>query len=160
MGLLIVCDLDGTLCDCRHRQHLAGDWDAFHAGISDDGLFIRVHDVLLALIESRLNEHGSEPATLIFLTGRPEDYRSETTEWINDVAFLFEEDDYAELIMRPKDDYTRDVDLKPQLLDQWLSDNDNKWAQTDILILEDRESVVTMWRDKGYTCFQTAQGAF
>src|ERR1044071_9234046 len=34
----IVVDLDGTVCDCAHRVHLAQakQWDEFHAGIPHD----------------------------------------------------------------------------------------------------------------------------
>lgn len=154
MSFLIVCDLDGTLADCRHRQHLAGQWDEFHKTMNEDKLFVHVDMVLRNLLE---HEHDSK---LIFLTGRPEEHRQVTHDWLLEVAGYVQDDDYEELLMRPKDDYRSDVELKPQLFNQWLMSNGYNLSVGEILMFDDRDRVVTMWRDLGYTCFQTAEGAF
>jgi hypothetical protein len=152
--MLLVLDIDGTLSDCTHRQHLAlgGDWDEFHEHMQEDPPQTMVLDVVRAM-----SLHHAGDLHVICLTGRPEQYRSETLAWLEGVADLCEGDDFVELIMRPKGDTSRDVDLKPRLL------SESEWAfygPDKTLIFEDREAVVAMWRDLGYTCFQTAQGAF
>lgn len=158
---LIICDIDGTIADCRHRQHLAGDWDAFHETMMQDDLYEMVFEVIMSLMQ----DTGAE---LIFLTGRPERFRAETTTWLEERCALFEDDDYIALLMRPKDDFRPDVEMKPAVLKDWI---DNIDPDLDVrmtmdllkeraLFLDDRDKVVAMWRDMGYTCFQTAEGAF
>lgn len=158
---LIICDLDGTLADCRHRQHLAaaGDWDGFHALMHKDP---PVAATLQFLTEATFTLNWG----LVFLTGRPEIFRSTTVKWLQDVCQL-DEDMYLDLLMRPKDDWTSDVKLKPELLrdsiehgaiGDWLEEDQE--AQETLLFLEDRDKVVAMWRDLGYTCWQVAEGAF
>jgi hypothetical protein len=154
--MLLVLDIDGTLTNCVHRQHhaLGGDWDTFHSLMHLDEPQLWVLEVVRALQEIR----GDDLETIL-LTGRPEQYRSETLTWLNNVAAMFEGDEFSELIMRPKDDYRRDVDLKLELLTHWMAELGHH-KKEEVLILEDREAVVAMWRDNGFTCFQTAQGAF
>lgn len=154
--MLLVLDIDGTLSNCTHRQHhaLGGDWDGFHSLMHLDGVHQHVLDVVWGLQQTKAPD-----ITTILLTGRPEQYRSETLTWLADKAVMFEGDEFSELIMRPKEDYRRDVDLKLQLLTEWMA-NLGYESKSEVLILEDREAVVAMWRDNGFTCFQTAQGAF
>lgn len=150
--MLIVCDIDGTISDCRHRQHLAaaGDWEAFHAVLHLDP----PHPVVCMTLNLLLRQR----AKLIFLTGRPEEYRQETIDWLRHDADMHLGEEYLDLLMRPKGDYRRDVDVKLDLLLQ--CEEIQKCDKGNILILDDRDAVVAMWRDNGYTCFQTAQGAF
>src|SRR6478735_3260808 len=67
----IVIDLDGTLCDCSHRVHLAQakQWDDFHAGIMDDKPYPEVVE-FVKIISPHYNT--------ILCTGRPETYRKDT----------------------------------------------------------------------------------
>lgn len=150
--MLIVCDIDGTISDCRHREHLAGagDWDAFHSFSPQDKPFHKVAWLLAAVT--------SFGADLCFLTGRPEQYRPATVEWLLQECGLSEHDDY-QLWMRPKDDWRSDVELKTSILREEILpaygvDSDN------VILLEDRDKLVAAMRDNGFSCFQTAQGAY
>lgn len=92
---IILCDLDGTLCDHTHRIHHAwcGDYKSYFAAIEHDGVN---RDVFNFITINRNNK-------IIFLTGRPEKCRDVTEKWIRDNIVI---DDY-ELIMRADDDFRK-----------------------------------------------------
>lgn len=155
---LVVCDLDGTLCDVRHRQHLAqaGDWDAFHAGIPQD----KARKIVLSFIQA-----VGDARSLVFLTGRPEDYRAQSEAWLKSYG-LEKYDDYIDLLMRPRQGAGSDTLVKQALLEDFLvgfrqdtglSEEEQK---SRILILDDRDKVVAHFRDLGYECWQVNEGAF
>ena len=73
-----VFDLDGVLADVRHRLHHVAarpkDWEAFFAAaIADPPLT----EGLAAVAEAASNGHR-----IVYLTGRPERCRADTTAWL------------------------------------------------------------------------------
>ncbi|CAM5314538.1 hypothetical protein GCM10010329_57240 [Streptomyces spiroverticillatus] len=74
---LAVFDLDGTLADSAHRQHLLErrprDWDAFFAAAPADPPL--PEGVALAL-------RSAEDSEVVYLTGRPERCRADTVAWL------------------------------------------------------------------------------
>ena len=158
----IICDLDGTLCDIRHREHLAqqGLWSEFHLELKDDA---PRKDVLSFL---RCVTFGDGHNQVIFLTGRPDTNRAQTVEWLWDKAELSEGSEYIELLMRPKDDWRSDFQVKQELLEDFLrqvyeqSGMGPEEYKSRVLILDDRDKVVAHFRDLGYVCWQVDQGAY
>mgnify|MGYP001163365711 CR=1 FL=1 len=158
---LIVCDLDGTLCDVVHRQHLAqaGAWDEFHGLLHMD----TPRPVVLSFLKCL--QDMDVPPRLTFLTGRPETHAPETMYWLFRQCDLFSGDDY-DLLMRGKDEYGSDTVIKQRLMESYLetfySDSGitkEEWPSR-ILILDDRDKVVAHFRDLGYQCWQVNEGAF
>ena len=146
---IIVCDLDGTLCDVEHRRHFVErphgvrkDWDAFFAGALDDKVIKPVLDLLYMV---------SEYSTVIFCTGRPERCRADTVAWLEKHAFPFSQ---CELYMRKHGDFRPDDIVKQEILDTHI-DKDRV-----LFVLDDRDQVVNMWRRNGLACFQVADGNF
>lgn len=79
---IIVCDLDGTLCDHGHREHFAR-----HAVKSNDpSLWLLYFDAARHDQPHRhikmLVEKMAESHVIAFITGRDERYRDDTIEWI------------------------------------------------------------------------------
>ncbi|CAL9346443.1 LNS2 domain-containing protein [Streptomyces sp. enrichment culture] len=74
---LAVFDLDNTLADTAHRQRFLErrprDWDAFFAAAP--------HDPPLAEGIALVHESARE-CEIVYLTGRPERCRRDTTEWL------------------------------------------------------------------------------
>ncbi|MFG2092158.1 hypothetical protein [Streptomyces sp. NPDC048612] len=74
---LAVFDLDGTLADSTHRQHLLQrtprDWRAFFAAATEDPPL--TEGVALAL-------RSTEDCEVVYLTGRPERCRRDTVAWL------------------------------------------------------------------------------
>lgn len=174
--MLLICDIDGTVANCSHRVQRIPDWDAFHDGMLDDQPIKAVIKGVLAI-----RNPGPVPCGLFFLTGRPERYRERTTLWIMRNMGLAEYDDY-ELLMRPDDDYSPDIEFKARTfeeawkpggggpIDLWAlrhdiggctgSGLDEQYIKDSAIFLEDRDRVVEMWRGKGYTCLQPREGEY
>lgn len=155
---VVFCDLDGTLCDCTHRQHLAqaGQWDEFHSLLNKDEPRTMVWAFLQMLVDLKVREiPGPE---IVFLTGRPNTVRNETVRWLSEKCDLALDDDYRDLLMRPAVDYRSDTILKQETLADYLEIN--KIDKRTVLILDDREKVVAHLRDLGYDVWQVQEGAF
>lgn len=75
---LAVFDLDGTLADTAHRQHLLEgpkrDWDGFFAAAPDDPPLAEGVALVLA---------SAEECEVVYLTGRPERCRRATVAWLS-----------------------------------------------------------------------------
>jgi FMN phosphatase YigB (HAD superfamily) len=144
----IVIDLDGTLCDCSPRIHLAQakQWDEFHAGMGEDKIR---EDV--ALLMDRFSGY-----MIIILTGRDEAYRKPTEDWLRESGVGWTVD---ALLMRPDGNREQDHVLKPRLLAEHFGSLDRA-RKAVLMILEDRDRVVQEWRDLGFTCWQVQAGAY
>lgn len=142
----VVFDLDGTLADVGHRlHHLTGDrkdWNAFHAGMADDGL-----NGPVATLFRGLKTLGYR---MVIATGRFEASRSQTEVWLRD-RVLFHHD----LFMRPDGDFRADHLVKEDMLRGLQIDRDSV-----LLVVDDRRRVVEMWRRNGLTVLQCAEGNF
>ena len=87
---------------------------------------------------------------VVFLTGRGSQSYSVTRNWLNKYGF-----GCCALFMRKDKDHRADSVVKSELLDKVARSYD----EPD-LILDDRNSVVDMWRERGYRCIQVAEGDF
>jgi FMN phosphatase YigB (HAD superfamily) len=154
----VFCDLDGTLCDVKHRQHLAqaGQWDEFHSLLALDEPRPMVWAFLQML--SDLKSTGMPGPIVVFLTGRPRNTEGATARWLAEKCDLHLSDEYDCILMRPDGDYRSDTLLKQELLDEFLSTSDID--PRSVLILDDREKVVAHLRDIGYDVWQVQEGAF
>jgi hypothetical protein len=142
---VIVIDLDGTLCNSAHREHLAAakQWDDFHSLLGADEPWPDVKQMIELL-------SGVGNYYLVGLTGRNERYRQITHQWLmNHDIFL------DNLLMRPDNDFTSDAELKPRLLAESGVLPSEVW-----FILEDRDKVVEAWRNLGYNCWQCRPGGY
>ena len=147
----IVFDIDGTLSDLRHRLHFIQpekkDWDGFFAACVDDTPIPHTVELLRQFLH-HLN-------TVEFWTGRNEDMRSVTEQWLADhvgkdftIRWPVHE---CVLKMRSKGDRRPDHVLKMEFID---------WDHPPDIIFEDRSTVVEAYRERGLTVFQVAKGDF
>lgn len=87
---------------------------------------------------------------IIYMTGRSEEHRHVTTQWINKYRLH-----HDALHMRPIGDNRRDDIVKHELFNAHIRGKYNVAA-----VFDDRDQVVRLWRDMGLTCFQVADGNF
>lgn len=149
----IICDLDGTLCDIEHRRHHLSreegkkpNWRAFFSEMQHDAPNQWCVEILARM---------SMAHKIVFCSGRPDDYREVTAEWIallNVKAFVR---DGLNLFMRQRNDSRQDSIIKEILLDFEIL---TRYAP--YFMIDDRQQVVDMWRKRGYTCLQCASGDF
>jgi FMN phosphatase YigB (HAD superfamily) len=146
----IVVDLDGTLCDCAHRVHLAQakQWDEFHKGIPED----KVREDVVFFLDEVAHDQNVH---ILLCTGRNEQYRKQTLDWLNATDACW----FDDLIMRPKDNHESDDLLKVRMVDEFFGGRTKALEQV-AFVLDDRDRVVQSFRDAGYRCWQVAAGAY
>lgn len=136
-------DIDGTLADISHRRHLLEkkpqDWKAFFDQIGGD----TPNQAVVNLYHLVWN---SDDFRCVIVTGRPEQYRKITEQWLtwNEIPF-------DRLLMRPKNDQRPDHVVKQEFLAAMQS----RGMHIEFVV-DDRKSVVDMWRRNGLTCLQCA----
>jgi phosphoglycolate phosphatase-like HAD superfamily hydrolase len=143
-----VFDIDGTLADCSHRLHhiqkTLKDWDAFFSDMENDPPI----DHMMQL--ARRVCRGPLAMEAVFVTGRPDKYRSVTKRWLS--RYLIES---PNLYMRKTGDHRDDDMVKPELIEQVRTDGFDP-----IMVFEDRTRVVKAIRATGIPCLQVVDGDF
>lgn len=149
MSECVIVDIDGTLADCTHRKkHILKspkDWKSFF----DPALMKR--DPLIEPIARLVNMLAGE-CMIVYATGRPDNLREATIDWLEDNELWFEP---RELYMRKSKDRRPDTVVKKEILYEIKHDGYEPW-----LCLDDRSTVVEMWRSQNLTCLQVDRGDF
>jgi FMN phosphatase YigB (HAD superfamily) len=118
------------------------DWDAFHAACVDDTPIEAVLNVFHAI---------RERADAWIWSGRMDTVEEQTVTWLWKHGVI-----WANLKMRPAGDYTPDDQLK----ESWLHALSPKDRARLVMVFDDRQRVVDMWRRNGIVCAQVAPGDF
>jgi len=156
---IIVCDLDGTLCNVEHRRHYvrrpAGekkDWAGFFRDIPKDPVNQWCADLLRGM---------SDQFGIVYCSGRDDNQRKMTVEWLEKHKLdsfydpVFEKEVKAELYMRNRHDSRQDSIVKEIILDfELLTRYEPQF------MIDDRKQVVDMWRRRGFVCLQCDEGDF
>jgi len=145
-----VCfDVDGTLADCEHRRHFVStkpkNWPAFNRAMKNDTPHLDIIWMLRTFHQAGV--------TILIASGRGEDDRAVTVDWLDNVAGIAGL--YTKLYMRPAKDYRSDDKIKSDILDQMRLDGFNPTMAVD-----DRQQVVDEWRRRGLRCLQVQPGSF
>lgn len=139
---IVVVDLDGTLCDTRHRDHLIKEsWDAFHAQLHLDQKFDDV-----ALFIDAASMQGKR---IVLLTGRMEKYRVPTMKWLREQELANSID---ELWMRGNNDFRKAYEIKVEAL--------TKIQNRVLVVLDDNDNVVEHVRNMGIRVWQVQNGGY
>jgi hypothetical protein len=126
------------------------DWDAFHAACVDDTPIAALVDVLACV-------HHNESDIWIW-SGRMDTVREKTLTWLGrhvSPCFKWAEESLT-LRMRPAGDHTPDDQLK----ESWLHTMSPEDRARLVMVFDDRDRVVSMWRRNGVVCAQVAEGDF
>lgn len=137
---VIIVDIDGTIAD---MGKLRGpfDWKKVHLDKPKDDIIDLVN--LLGY-------------KIIFMSGRSEDARKLTEEWLDKHIHSVVEGGGYELHMRASNDYRKDSIVKEELYREHIEGKYNVRY-----VLDDRNQVVDMWRNVlGLTVLQVAEGDF
>lgn len=140
----IIIDIDGTLANIDHRTHFVTgegkkDWKSFFAAMSDDALNYPVWMMAMGYSQKK-----------ILVSGRSEEYRTQTEEWLKKYHFT-----YDALFMRKQGDYREDSIVKEEIYREHIAPFYNV-----LIVLDDRDRVVKMWRSLGLHCWQVADGNY
>ena len=147
---IVIFDLDGTLALIDKRRDLATkgmmdkmDWDVF---FDPDNIDLDLPNQTVIDMANMLHSQGY----LIYIfSGRSDVTKDTTIDWLDKHNV-----NYDLLQMRPQSLlYKPDNDLKQMWLDTIGRDR-------VVMVFDDRNQVVDMWRKNGLTTFQVADGDF
>ena len=140
-----IFDLDGTISNPEHRRHLVRgehkDWAAFYKESASDPPVVGIIKTMQAL--------RSSGAMIIIFSGRSEEVRHDTAAWLSNHGVPY---DY--LVMRPAGSRTPDDILKKG----WYHGLPDDIRKRVVMVYDDRNKVVAMWRSLGLICAQVAPG--
>ena len=140
MAKAVIFDLDGTLADLTHRLHhiksKPPNWDAFFAACGDDSLIEPIRDLVYLF--------GGQNYRILLVSGRSDQAREATEGWLATHTIPFHS-----LHMRRAGDYRKDSIVKSEILDALIAE-----GHEIAFVVDDRPSVVAMWRERGLTCLQ------
>lgn len=142
-----IFDIDGTITNNNHRQHFVDralskkDWKSFNEGMKYDIPHSPVCMILNGLVAINLK--------IVLCSGRGEEYRQITEEWLKKWWVH-----YDALYMRPAGDFRSDVIVKRELLNKIMAD-----GYIPRLVVDDRNSVIEMWKEAGLFVFAVNGGS-
>ena len=145
-----IFDMDGTLADCKHRQHFVRkpegaddtwkkDWPSFNKNCVSDPPRQEVVD--------RLLDHWGQGHEIVICSGRSDEFRPQTEAWLIEHKIPWDR-----LIMRKAGDSREDSIVKQEFLDHYLD-------KTKCLeVYDDRPSVIRMWEKNGLKVHNVGEG--
>lgn len=133
----IICDIDGTLA---HMGNHRGPFDWKKVGLDDPD-----YPIIEAM--KAWKNYGTK---IILASGRDGSCREETIEWLKAADVPFDE-----LFMRPVNDFRKDSIIKKEIFENEIKDKYNV-----IMVYDDRDQVVELWRSLGLKCAQVEPGMF
>lgn len=137
----IIVDLDGTLANRRVvNGSMRGPFDWERVG----------EDELSLPVAAIVNNLGYAGFLIIFVSGRDECCRLETEDWLHNNVQA-----QGSLYMRKAGDSRKDTVVKSEIFWEHLAPKYNVF-----FTLDDRNSVVAMWRAMGIKCLQVQEGNF
>lgn len=141
----VIVDLDGTLCDVEHRLPLIRgkrpEWHRFFQACDLDPPKQDVIEVVKCL------EYFHD---IHIFSGRGDSARDLTEVWLEKHGIKYES-----LTMRPMGNTIPDERLKRS----WMQEKGFR-PENVLCVIDDRQKVVDMWREMGFTCLQVAPGDF
>jgi acid phosphatase class B len=136
----VIVDLDGTISQKGERG-----WYEY-SKVSGD---IPVERIIRLVRMLHLNGMN-----IVFCTGREETCMKQSVEWIRRHVFMNDVEP-VEIYMRPTKDNRPDFVVKKEIYRNLIEPKHNVW-----FVLDDRNSVVKMWREIGLTCLQVEEGNY
>jgi hypothetical protein len=139
----LLVDLDGTLA-------IIGDRDPYDASRAEVDL---LNEQVAWVARSWLFEGGPtrrEDRAVVLVSGRQEKDRAPTERWLRRHGVT-----YDALRLRATGDVRNDAVVKRELYEQHVRGRVNV-----VLVIDDRQRVVDMWRALGLQCWQVAPGDF
>ncbi len=137
----LICDLDGTLALLNGR-------DPYNASTCEQ-------DLVNAPVAALVAQCADAGDTILFTSGRSDAHREQTLRWLAQLGYHQQGARSFVLLMRKAGDNRKDAVVKQELYKQHIAG-----CYTVKFVLDDRSSVVELWRSLGLTCLQVAEGDF
>ncbi len=141
-----IFDIDGTIAKMSPKRKKAledKDYGLFYSDLVLEDEPIRQTIRVLNFLEDDRNSN------IILMSWRSNECCQHTVERLNKYKIP-----YARLLMRQSWDHRQDAYIKSELYDKCLSQQEGKC----LWVFDDREQVMSMWRDKWLFVFDVSQG--
>lgn len=135
----IIIDLDNTLCNCDHRKDFLKQRPVNFKGFSEHLGEDIANEWCVKLINRFKDDHE-----IIYITGRPEEYRDSTRHWFFEQRIVINSE---VLFMRKDGDFRPDYEIKEDI---YFDNIKNRY--NIVFAIDDREAVVKMWRKNEIIC--------
>ncbi len=129
---IIICDIDGTVSNNDHRQHLLKNKKNWHSFF----ILSYLDEPILKIIDE-INVLESQDKKIFFITGRPEKYRKITEDWLKKY-FKFE----IKLFMRKNNDLRNKVEIKKEIFEKHFK------RKGIFCVFENDPDLCKLWKDK------------
>lgn len=133
----ILFDIDGTLAHNNGKRHYF-DWNNVDRDTVDEK------------VRETLKVHKTAGYKIIIVTGRDGSCEELTKMWLDENKIPF---DY--FYIRPAGDFRKDTVVKKEIYD-----NNIKGKFNVLGVYDDRNQVVSMWRELGLKCYQVIEGDY
>jgi acid phosphatase class B len=146
----IIVDIDGTLSDNTARLHFfenhsqVKDWTEINE--------MSINDPPHVWCQNLVHLYNSAGYKIIFITGRADNAKRVTTKWLD--QYINKDVDYT-LHMRGSHDHRDDYIVKQDIYNEMVK----PYYEVDFAV-DDRQSVVDMWRSIGVTCLQCKESDY
>lgn len=149
--MFIVFDLDDTLADTAHREHILEaphpdentKWNTFFEACDGDTLIPEIANILNALAFPPFKNRVE------IWTARSASVFPQTRLWLQQNIEAYSA--IQAIRMRPEGDYRPDIEIKAE----WIK----TYGKPD-LAFDDRDKVVRWWRSQGVTCCQVRESRY
>ena len=118
-----IFDLEGTLSNSKHREHLVPDWDKFHELFPKDDPIVETCNLFRLLCKS---------SKVIIVTGMMEKHRGMAEHWLNSNR-LFP----SAMLMRGDQDLSPSPEYKLNIISAMQSSLDIE------MVYDDREDIIS-----------------
>ena len=129
-----IVDIDGTLALINNRNPF--DDTKIHTD--------RVNTPVKRMVNKKYDEYAEKDGEVLIVSGRPECLRDQTEKWLLDNGVF-----YSKLFLKQNEDKRKDYIIKQEIYESEIKD---KYFVE--FILEDKQSVVNMYRELGLLCLQ------
>jgi len=134
---IYIFDIDGTLAHMNGKRS-PFDWNRVDV------------DDLDVTVASAFRDHMTLGHKIFVLSGRDEESREKTEEWLEFYGLKYEK-----LLMRKAGDFRKDNIVKEEIYNNYIKGHYNVRV-----IYDDRQQVVDMWRSLGMKVFQVEKADF
>lgn len=136
----IIFDIDGTIADLDHRLHHIANFPKNYEKFYDEC----DQDAPIEPVIGLMVDMFARGYKVLLVSGRTDRVKGKTEDWLN--RHMIPRHD---LRMRKDGDWRSDVIVKSEILDEILAE-----GYEIQFVVDDRTSVVNMWRERGLTCLQ------
>lgn len=134
---IVMFDIDGTLA---HMNGKRGPFDWKRTDVDDPD----------RTVMNTFKDHMTLGHRIFVLSGRSDEGREPTEQWLDFYGLKYEK-----LLMRKKDDFRPDNQVKEEIYNHYI-----KGKYNVKVIYDDRQQVVDMWRSLGLKVYQVEKGDF